>query len=161
MDQSYIHCPILMQRLYHKEKLHAQVVGLSGPIIYTLSKSDTISYKHMARTSLKSQSHHQIWFQHFSLCDVMASTAPCAVSDCMTGHTITELRSVRWPLGEHDNITGHSLVPVGRAARLDRRSRLIGRFLDFFPIISDPRFLSVRSGIGRFFCVCTIHEKYK
>ena len=37
----------------------------------------------------------------------------------------------------------------------------IGRFLDFFLVISDPRFLSVRSGIGRFFCVCTIHEKYK
>ena len=31
---------------------------------------------------------------------------------------------------------------------------MIGRFLDFFPIISDARFLSVRSEIGRFFlCV--------
>ena len=38
---------------------------------------------------------------------------------------------------------------------------MIGRFLDFFPIISDARFLSVRSEIGRFFCVCTIHDKYK
>ena len=38
---------------------------------------------------------------------------------------------------------------------------MIGRFLDFFPIISDPRFLSVRSGIGRFLCVCTIYEKYQ
>ena len=38
-----------------------------------------------------------------------------------------------------------------RAARLDRRSLRSCRFLDSFPIISDPRFLSVRSGIGRFF----------
>ena len=36
---------------------------------------------------------------------------------------------------------------------LELRDR-IGRFLDFFPIISDARFLSVRSEIGRFFlCV--------
>ena len=53
-----------------------------------------------------------------------------------------------------------------RAARSDRRSRLIGRFLDFFPIISDPRFLSVTCIGDReiFLCVCTsnsIHEKYK
>ena len=39
----------------------------------------------------------------------------------------------------------------GRATRSDRRSRLNGRFFYFFPIISDPRFFSVKSGIGRFF----------
>ena len=33
---------------------------------------------------------------------------------------------------------------------------MIGRFLDFFPTISDPRFLSARSGIGRFFFVCSL-----
>ena len=49
-----------------------------------------------------------------------------------------------------------------RAARTDRRSLRSCWFLDFFPIISDPRFFSVRSGIGRFFYfICTIHEKNK
>ena len=33
---------------------------------------------------------------------------------------------------------------------------MIGRFLDFSPIISDARFLSVRSEIGIFFCVCAL-----
>ena len=36
---------------------------------------------------------------------------------------------------------------------------MIGRYLDFFPIISDARFLSVRSEIGRFF-VC-VHYSWQ
>ena len=36
---------------------------------------------------------------------------------------------------------------------------MIGRFLDFSPIISDARFVSVRSEIGRFF-VC-VHYSWQ
>ena len=54
-------------------------------------------------------------------------------------------------------------VPKTMISKLVLRDRIgdpimIGRFLDFFTIISDARFLSVR---GDFLCVCTIHDKYK
>ena len=50
---------------------------------------------------------------------------------------------------------------LGQGIHLELRDRIgdpimIGRFLDFFPIISDARFLSVRSEIGRFFFVCAL-----
>ena len=64
---------------------------------------------------------------------------------------------------QYSNYYAHSHNRKALDGRLELRDRIgdpimIGRFLDFFPIISDPRFLSVRSGIGRFLCVCALQS---